>query len=55
MSDDDDVEATIASILDWPSVYMGGPSPGSRRRAKHLIESLRDAGYVIAKNKEKSE
>lgn len=31
---------TIASILDRPNVYMGGPSPQSVRKAIRIIEAL---------------
>lgn len=34
------VETSIACILDSPSVYMGGPSPQSRRRARRILEFL---------------
>lgn len=32
----------IASILDHPSVYMGGPSRGSLQKAIKIIEALAD-------------
>lgn len=34
------LEVIFASMLDSPSVYMGGPSQGSRRKARRLIEHL---------------
>lgn len=34
------VRARIASILDYPSVYMGGPSANSLRRADDIINEL---------------
>jgi hypothetical protein len=55
MNEDDDVEFMIASFLDRPSVFMGGPSPGARRRARQLIESLKSGGYVVTKIAEKTE
>lgn len=36
----------IASILDHPSVYMGGPSQGNRRKAQRILEVLEDGGYI---------
>lgn len=33
----------IASIIDFPSVYMGGPSQQSVRRAIKIIEALENA------------
>lgn len=32
----------IASILDFPSIYMGGPSQQSVRKAIKIIEALED-------------
>lgn len=40
---EEDVEKIIfnvASILDHPSVYMGGPSHGNMRRAKTILGYL---------------
>lgn len=34
------VQRQIASILDYPSVYMGGPSRGSMGKAERVIEYL---------------
>lgn len=36
----------IASILDYPSVYMGGPSKGSLRKAKKITEYLVQQGAI---------
>lgn len=36
----------IASILDNPSVYMGGPSQGSLRKADRILEYLEDQGFL---------
>lgn len=33
----------IASIIDFPSVYMGGPSQQSVRKAIKIIEALENA------------
>jgi len=33
----------IASIIDFPSVYMGGPSAQSVRKAIKIIEALSSA------------
>ena len=30
----------IASMLDHPSVFMGGPSQGNQRKANRIIEFL---------------
>lgn len=37
----------IAAVLDYPSAYMGGPSPSSVRRAIEIIRML-EAEWVIA-------
>ena len=39
------VERCIASILDSPSVYMGGPSRGSLRKADRIGDYLEDQGF----------
>jgi DnaJ-class molecular chaperone len=31
----------IASMIDHPSVYMGGPSPGSMKKAQRIIDMLK--------------
>jgi hypothetical protein len=38
---DDSIIWSIASILDHPSVYMGGPSHGNQRRAAQIVKFLR--------------
>lgn len=38
----DEVKKTIASILDHPSIYMGGPSAGNLRRAERIVQYLED-------------
>ena len=40
------IQRNIASMLDHPSVYMGGPSQGSMRRAKRIVEYLASLGAV---------
>ena len=37
----------IASRLDHPSVYMGGPSPTSLRKAGHILDALDRAGRLV--------
>jgi len=36
----------IASMLDHPSVFMGGPSQRSIRRARDIINALKDEGMM---------
>lgn len=43
------LESKIAAFLDGNSVYMGGPSQGSRRRAKELMRRLFTEYDVIPK------
>ena len=45
---DDEIEEIIARELDKPSLYMGGASPQSRRKARHIIEALRSNGVEFA-------
>lgn len=42
---DDRAVWLIASMLDHPSVFMGGPSQRSMRRAKDIIDALRAEGW----------
>lgn len=46
MTDEDamkySMRQTIASLIDHPSVYMGGPSTGSIRKAIQIINALED-------------
>lgn len=37
------MQRTIACILDHPSVYMGGPSPNSMRKADRILMSLENS------------
>ena len=39
----------IASMLDYPSVYMGGPSAGSVMKAIRIIENVMDEFEVTSK------
>lgn len=41
------VRRVIASILDYPSVYMGGPSQNNLRRAGSVIEALEQSGRLV--------
>lgn len=41
------VRREIASVLDHPSVYMGGPSQNSLRRASRVIDCLERAGRLV--------
>jgi hypothetical protein len=36
----------LASVLDHPSVYMGGPSQANLRRAKRIVEFLQQEGII---------
>lgn len=36
----------IASMLDHPSVFMGGPSQRSIRRARDIIKALKTEGLM---------
>jgi hypothetical protein len=40
MTDREILQREIASILDHPSVYMGGPSPHHMRTADRIINHL---------------
>ena len=40
------LQRTLASILDHPSVYMGGPSHGSMRRAARIVDELEAGGHI---------
>ncbi|CAH2606251.1 conserved protein of unknown function (plasmid) [Rhodovastum atsumiense] len=37
----------IASCIDFPFVYIGGPSQQSRRLAERIVEALRWEGFEI--------
>jgi hypothetical protein len=39
-ADDYILQVLIASSLDYPSVYMGGPSRGSMDRARRVMDIL---------------
>lgn len=45
-----DAESIIAFALDYPSVYMcGRPSEASMRKARRILNGLREAGLKIVK------
>ena len=39
-------EHAIASILDHPNVFMGGPHPNSRRKARAILEYFAAEGWI---------
>ena len=45
---------SIASILDYPSVYMGGASQGSLKRAGRILEFMKDEWGIEFPEKSKS-
>lgn len=47
----DAVRWLIASVLDYPSVYMGGPSMQSRKKAERIIEALDAEGWTLTQEK----
>lgn len=47
----EEVEHVIGVALDKPSLYMGGPSQGSRRKAQDVMEALDNHGYEVVKVK----
>lgn len=44
---DDGFEHLVASVLDHPSLYMGGPSKGNIRKAQGIRKALELAGFAI--------
>lgn len=42
MSERDRMIHVIASQLDRPNVFMGGPSPGAKIRAEYIYDAIRD-------------
>lgn len=40
------VQCQIASQIDSPSVYMGGPSPGAMKKAERIMQTL-EAGFRL--------
>lgn len=42
------VQRKIASQIDYPSVYMGGPSPSAMKKADRIIEGLERAFRIRA-------
>jgi hypothetical protein len=45
-ANEDELTQQIASILDKPSVYMGGPSRRSLRMAGEIVELLRSRASI---------
>lgn len=41
------LQRLIGSILDHPSVYMGGASHNSMRKADRVINALIREGYIV--------
>lgn len=41
------VRRTIASMLDYPSVYIGGPSQNNLRRAGRIMDELERQGRFV--------
>lgn len=37
----------IAAVLDRPSIYMGGPSQPSLRRAEEILDQLLHNGFIV--------
>lgn len=48
----DVVEEIIGRKLDEPSLYMGGASPPSRRKAREIIEQLERMGVELVTTEE---
>lgn len=42
------VRRTIASILDYPSAYMGGPSQNNLQRAGRIMDALDRSGRLVS-------
>lgn len=45
----------IAASLDYPSVYMGGPSPHSVRKAVRIVEMLMDEYEIAPRERAKAD
>jgi hypothetical protein len=43
---DEIIQRTMASIMDYPSLYMGGPSPGNMKKSQKIIEFLKKEGLL---------
>jgi hypothetical protein len=43
---DEFIKCIMASILDYPSVYMGGPSENNKRRAQKIIDFLKEENLL---------
>lgn len=44
------VQREIASQIDYPSVYMGGPSPSSMKKAERIMQTLEESFRLRATN-----
>lgn len=44
---DEIIQRTMASIMDYPSVYMGGPSHHSMKKAEKIIAFLKEENLLI--------
>lgn len=42
------VRQHIAAMIDYPSVYMGGPSTGAVRTAVRIIKMLEAEGVLVS-------
>lgn len=40
------IQRIMAGIMDSPSVYMSGPSPGNMKRAQRIIDFLKKEGLL---------
>lgn len=40
------LQRIIAAQIDYPSVYMGGPSPASLKKANNIIDILKKEGFI---------
>ena len=43
---DEIIQRTMASIMDYPSLYMGGPSHHSKMKADKIIKFLKEEGLL---------
>lgn len=40
------IQRTMASIMDFPSLYMGGPSHNNMKKADKIIKFLEEEGLL---------
>jgi hypothetical protein len=43
---DELIQIRMAGIMDFPSVYMGGPSRGNMKKAEKIIDFLKEQGLL---------